>query len=489
MRTSIPCMLAMYQSVITARGLLMLLVTTWTLFCQCQYASADEHVDSLCGPRCVQSALAKFGIEKELLEVCRLSGYKKEAGTTLEGLAHAVREIGLHALGVKSRIEDVPLSKAVVIAHLWGDHFVLVDDIQGETIVVSDPSFPRRRYVSKAKWTEMYSGYALIVSKEEIATLPRYSGPDIRFPGGFVHDVGRVDSTRSIRCQFPFENKGDKELVISSVRSCCENVRAGVSRWRIPRGQGGLIEIEANISPDDAGRKSFEILVQTNDPRTPRVVLEIRYSLGSEISAFPPQIIFGDVRIGSVVSQRVVLAGIEEILLSDIVVASSVSGLTWRVCGIGTLWGRRGAVIEAILDAKSPPRQVRGSIRVTIASQNGEELLTEIPVFARIVGDIQPTPEVVFFGIVRHGSRALSTVTLHPRPPAQFTVERVSCDLPFVSVVIRRENDAWVLEATLEETAPAGDVKGTLSVYTDDPDEGKLTIPVHGFVEARVASQ
>lgn len=101
-----------------------------------------------CGPRCLQEALFRLGVEARLPELigrCKTAG----PGTSIRDLLAAARSFGLGAqvckAGIKLLRELVCSSDIVVIAHVQRDHFVLVETATEGGVAFWDPDEGTRR--------------------------------------------------------------------------------------------------------------------------------------------------------------------------------------------------------------------------------------------------------------------------------------------------------------------------------------------------------
>ena len=125
--------------------------------------AAPVRSPSLCGPASLLIICQKYGVETSLEELTRLSGYKEKQGTTIYGLYKAARRKGLYAIGMKIGVDDLAKLKIPTIAHLWNNHFVVVEGTQTETLKITDPP-NKPKSISKEQLKLFYSGFALLIS-------------------------------------------------------------------------------------------------------------------------------------------------------------------------------------------------------------------------------------------------------------------------------------------------------------------------------------
>ena len=111
------------------------------------------------------------------------------------------------------------------------------------------------------------------------------SGPRIQFPS-LVYDFGKVVGDALANCTFVFTNTGTALLEISEVTPACGCMKlAGFSR-QVEPGRTGTISIQYN-SRHYTGHFAKSVWVTCNDPRQPKVTLEIQGSVWRPIEINP----------------------------------------------------------------------------------------------------------------------------------------------------------------------------------------------------------
>nr|NIQ83038.1 DUF1573 domain-containing protein [Anaerolineae bacterium] len=229
----------------------------------------------MCGPRCLFIVCQLLGVTADVEDLARLSG-TAGGGTTLAGLYEAVRKKGLHAVGMKIGVDELAALEVPAIAHLWGNHFVVVESASADpdTLkVTSPPAEPR--LVSKQDFAKRYSGFALLVAKDEtLFPKAEVNGPDLRFDS-YNYDFGFIEEGEQVVHTFAYQNKGNEELVLSKADTSCSCTQAFLlEEKRIPPGGKG----ELAVGFDGAGRQGAQfqvIYVHSNDPISPIVRLQI----------------------------------------------------------------------------------------------------------------------------------------------------------------------------------------------------------------------
>lgn len=335
----------------------------------------------LCGPETLVLVCRGLGVETGLEEVSRLCGYDEKKGTTLLGLQNAAKAKGLEALGVKIGVEELAGIKTAAIACLWGNHFVVVEAGDAESIRVTNPP-DEPRLVKKEDFKKVYSGFALVVAKDaRLLPTPKAQGPDLRFEG-YVWDFGVLDEGEHIEHVFKCRNVGNEDVVISSVKASCGDCLVPVGGPQtIPVGGSG--EIKAVLTTVDQRRRVVaELYVSSNDPISPVVHLGVTGYVRSErFPSSPGRVNFGRPRRTQTLSAEVYVPSFEEERIEIASVYSDSPYVTAEVLP-SKHKDRPGCFITATLKPDAPLGNIKGE--VTIHTDDPDQPLIEVPVYAYV---------------------------------------------------------------------------------------------------------
>jgi hypothetical protein len=441
--------------------------------------------DVLCGPRCLLAACQTAGVSATLEELTAASGCDKRLGTSLAGLSAAAKSKGLKTMGLKIAIDEITTLRCLAIAHLWGDHFVLIQpgDTPGVIKVTDPPQGPRA--VRKDDLKESYSGFALLVAKDaSVFPTSKNEGPDLRFDD-YTWDFGSVNLGDLPMHSFKCHNMGRAELTISRVDSSCSACVAALSaRQTIPPGGEG--EVRALVLTANQRRGVMKTLyVISDDAVTPVVLLKVTGYVRPDRLLFAPRTVsLGTPRRTESVSREVLLPVFEEDGFTVFSVSSD-SPFVDATLAPSKIKDLPGYIITATLRPGAPIGEF--AAKITILSDHPRQPKAELPVTATIKGNIDLDRDMFFLGIVRKGEQSVSKVTISTVGKDSLKVERVDCPVNFMSVDVtpKVEGKAYVLTGTLklDEDAPAGNIKGEVSVHTKDPDQPEIKIPVYAYVE------
>ena len=115
-----------------------------------------------CGPCCLSMVARYHGLSCGVGLASRLSGWRWWSGTSLLGLAQAANQMGLTSLSARisaKALSEIPLP---CIAHLRPNHFVVVCEVDPQTVHVTDPLGGQKR-MSFEEFTSLWGGVVLLL--------------------------------------------------------------------------------------------------------------------------------------------------------------------------------------------------------------------------------------------------------------------------------------------------------------------------------------
>jgi hypothetical protein len=126
--------------------------------------------------------------------------------------------------------------------------------------------------------------------------------------GETTFDAGHVSQGAKIEHEFVLRNAGERDLRITRVRSSCDCTAAADS----PVAPGATAEIHASLETEGLfGDVTRTVVVFTNDPSTPAVLLKLKADVGFDVAANPRRFYVGRVAPGEDVrvQGRIMLGG------------------------------------------------------------------------------------------------------------------------------------------------------------------------------------
>lgn len=129
-----------------------------------------QQKNSDCGPAALKMVLDHYGITGATLAELEVATGTGPDGTSMLALKRAAEARGLNGQGLRlsvERLDDIPLP---AIAHVHGDHFVVIRSA-GEELVIDDPSLGRLRMNSRT-FERSWDG-VLLTFTTSAPTIPR----------------------------------------------------------------------------------------------------------------------------------------------------------------------------------------------------------------------------------------------------------------------------------------------------------------------------
>ncbi|NIM06667.1 MAG: DUF1573 domain-containing protein [Armatimonadetes bacterium] len=436
--------------------------------------------DALCGPKCLLVICQQLGIETDLDELVRLSS-TDETGTSLAGLYNAAKEKGLKAVGMKIGVEDLAKLEVPAVAHLWGNHFVVVENGGVDGLRITNPP-GEAEIVSIEDFREVFSGFALLISQED-GLFPSIDakGPDVRFDEYYC-DLGVADEGQIIEHVLGFGNVGEEDLLISGARSSCACMEAETSEKTIP--PDGRGEILISFDTTDLQSEQVKVLyVHSNDPISPLAQIEVGvFVKSSKVLLSPRRLDFGELKLreGAKREMYVKDPGDGSLMVKEVLPDSPFITATYAQIKDEK---RTGYLVTVTLNPDLPAGEFTSAI--TLHTNHPKQPQIEVPITARIKSTIDCFPKTIFFGFVGKGMEKKATVTISADNARPLKIEKIDNPLDYVSIEASPQirDKEYLIIVALKDTAPPGRIKSEIVIHLGDPDQPLLRVPVSGFVE------
>ena len=450
-----------------------------TLFAKCKGCGGS---DVLCGPRSLLVVCQRLGVRASLAELTGLCSYDEKNGTSMLGLQSAAKAKGLQAVGMKIGLDELAAFKDSIIAHLWDNHFVVLEPGDADTIIVTDPP-GEPKAVKKDDFKKSYSGFALLIAKDaSLFPAPKDEGPDLRFDS-YNWDFGSVNQGDLPTYSFKCRNVGSADLVISKVDTSCSDCVIPTD-WTRTISPGGEGEIKVLVmTPNQQRGIAKQLYVTSNDPISPMIQLEVTgYIRPAQLLFSPRTVNFGTPRRTESISREVFIPSAPEDSVEVTSVTSDSQYVTAAVAS-SVDKNRPGHLITASLEPGAPIGEFKA--KITILSDHPKQPKAELPISATIRGSIDLDRDMFFLGLVKKGKTSVSNVTISTVGKDPFAIGKIDNPLDCVTVEVKpkTEGKEYVLTATLKPDAPLGNIKGDITIHTNDPDQPEIKIPVYAYVE------
>ena len=296
-----------------------------------------------------------------------------------------------------------------------------------------------------------------------------------------VYDFGIAGPGDRITHIFKFTNVGSEPLQITRVSTSCGCTAALLSKKEIFPGGSG--EIRATFETKRfEGDQETAITVHSNDPDDPEIDLTIIGAIKRDVAVVPQGINFGDVEKGETVTGSVKLLQLSQnkLVLHRIEVNEKyLNATTSRFREENS----RGINIDISLKSESPVGAL--SEVITLHTNLKGRPRIDVPVWANILGRIQVQPKILSLGPISKGGKISQSITVSSSDGKKFHVIKATCNLPFIHLqsTVDKKNNVVKISGTIDKVSPAGTISGFIDIYTDDPDQSVIHVPVYGVIE------
>lgn len=297
------------------------------------------------------------------------------------------------------------------------------------------------------------------------------------------HDFGRVMQGQKVVHEFAIQNSGDADLVLQRIAPSCGCTAAAVSSTSIKPGASEKIRVTFDTA-GMYGSKTKTVSILTNAREKAEVVLKMKGSVVRGITTTPERIIFGEVSQGSSPSAR-----------TQEVAISVTEGMSWEVSQVSS--GTRFLSVAELpsqgadkryavtLQPDAPKGELRE--RLIVEFKDPAHAAVNIPVTATVLGDLRVTPTTVSFGIISGSEPIERRLKYENSSTTPVAILGVTSSHPAVtaSMVDVDAGKKGVVVVKLDPTKVTGDLKATVEISTDHPEQKMLAVSVYGVQAPR----
>ena len=447
--------------------------------------SHAQKPSTVCGPRCLLYICERFNVDATLEELCEISGYDSDDGTSFLGLFSAAKKKGLPVASVTMDIDDLCGLDGPVIAFTEERHFIVVEECRNDSVSVVQP--PKRSYVlSRTNFLDIWAGEALVFSpvlsklqNENKQKTRSGSEPDIHFDQ-ILKDFGVVDQGSVLSHTFQFTNKGDDALTVS-VRSSCGCTAALLTDNTILPGEIGKINIEYSTSDVEKGQKTQKIFVRSNDPDERIVTLLLSTTLKGSISIIPERLWLDKVAMNESITREILVfdSGDGTLEIEEIIVPPGISA------DIGSSREEKSIkVIPVSLSISSPEKS--GNFEQLVIIKTNDARRSDIPlrISGEVTSDIYALPDRVYFGTVALKNILRYEIKLSSVTGSDLSINRACSGSEYISVDIKpsEKKSEYTLIAELHAPDRETIIKDSIQIFLSDQDSPTLELPVFARV-------
>ena len=319
------------------------------------------------------------------------------------------------------------------------------------------------------------------IVQTEIKALPRLTVAETVFDFGAVRQGSQVDH------RFTLKNTGVAPLKIERMHTSCGCTAAVIATDTIAPGA----QTDLKFTFDTAGfqgPKMKTVRLYTNDPKQPSVVFTLQGDVKPDVELSVPRLHFGDIRHGQSPALQLTVSAPpgSDVRIQDVTTRSQYIDVKTE-----DLAGASGKKISVKLKNTLPVGVFRD--RIVVKTTSGNNPVVNIPVVARVQGDLRLAPSSLSFGLLDGPLKQTvsQTVQIENSSRTPVKVTSVESDNPAISaeLIPLKDGKSVGIKVTLREDL-LGAFRARVKVITDnaDADQRQLVLPVYGIISRSKAS-
>ena len=310
------------------------------------------------------------------------------------------------------------------------------------------------------------------------------------------HDFGKIPDNKPVSFDFTFTNTTDKVVNILNVAATC-GCTSAISDKQIQPGEKGKITASFNPSGRN-GREVKTLTAYLDDAATPQLQFQVIADVQKRLIIEPMQAYMGEVNFKTSREQQLTITGRAE---NFEITKAEVVGTGFTLTRIGAdkvdVNGEslNRITYKVVSDASLPIGRAQANANFTTTDPLAPT--ASVALIADVAGAVRINPPQVGVRMSGPGEPFSADVFLENREAKSFSILGVEfepaqglppgTDLrPIVDVTRREPTSKAAYRVRLAGTTPgsANELRGTLRVKTDVPDQEEIIIAVSGFMVA-----
>lgn len=343
-------------------------------------------------------------------------------------------------------------------------------------------------FVYKSKWIVVIG---LLFSSVGLSWAKEPSSVNNRFPKVFVteqiHNLGVIEKGMDFGWAFLLENKGDGDLKLLKAYSSIPGEIKIDKPLVIHPGEADHVYIGLESSQIQ-GKNTLEVIIQTNDPQNPEVLLTVNGYVQWPVEILPLPVALMKIQKGQSAEKQFILVNhtstemnIEKIEFDEALLHVSVREI------------EKGKQFEIKIISKTdaPLGEHRNKIifRTNVPESPTVSMVSWLNVLGRIYTNVQELDfESLSLEDIQNPDVVQWTnelVLINGMSTPGFKVMKAECNIDFLKVEIDpvSKNNVYRVDVFFNSPkAKKGEFKGSLKISTNDHEFKEIILPVHGMI-------
>ncbi|MCX5636942.1 MAG: DUF1573 domain-containing protein [Planctomycetota bacterium] len=232
-----------------------------------------------------------------------------------------------------------------------------------------------------------------------------------------THDFGDVWQGDEVNCVFELFNEGEGNFTIIKQKTTCGCTVAKPINGSISPGSKKNLEVSFAVG-NKIGHTAKRILLYTNDPKQPEVMLTVTANVKQSVEIVPSQLDFEDIAIGTVIEKKIELKRkngtgpikIKKFLFPSNDISAKLVEETENGC--------------KFLVTFTPSLATEMSENLGIIVQDKGLPFIKLPIKAKVHNIFFVSPDRIYMGVVKAGEKVSRTITIGA--PASDKLEKLS---------------------------------------------------------------
>jgi hypothetical protein len=318
------------------------------------------------------------------------------------------------------------------------------------------------------------AGSALLGEQQPGATAAGTPKAEVAEP---TYNFGTALSGPPLNHVFMIKNVGNAPLEIKNVTSSCGCTAAKPSKTILAPGEVSTVAAAVDTRFEQ-GHSLSVVTLSTNDPANASLQLKLEGVIKPQVVAQPMDVDFGSVHRGS--------AAVRDVVISDTIGTAGFAMKSVKndspyikVTEASRTDGKPGALLHVTLSPSMPPGPISDTLRIETSRAP-----LRVAILGVVTGDLVVKPNQVSFGILPHHQGAVRIVRLTNQGSRTINVLGVesTSNSVFAQVAPVTPGKEYKLTVALRPNTPDGQIRGALTIRTDDPQQATLTVPYYGIV-------
>ena len=290
------------------------------------------------------------------------------------------------------------------------------------------------------------------------------------------YDFGSVAQGAVVTHEFEVKNVGSADLVIQRIVPSCGCTAATMVSPTVRPGTSEKIRVVFDTS-GFMGPKTKTIQILTNDPQNSDKIFTLKGSILSSFKTEPARLVFGELSPASpsVDRQREVAI---ELVNGDSLEISKATTLSPFLTVTPIESGTRRVRARVEISPEAPRGEFRD--RVIFELKGSRSATINVPVTATIAGDVRLSASTVSFGVVDGTGLLEKRIQFENRASFPVSIQSLeSSDSAVATYYVEvQAGKQGVLVVKLDPTKMGGDLRGVVTLKTNHPTEGTLSLNV-----------